>query len=51
MHPALVISITPAILEEFLVNSLFHEIKIPMVDMKVHVYFKFGKNEISKLHE
>ena len=41
---------------EFLVNSLFHETKIPMVDMKVQVssnYSKknFEKNEISKLHE
>jgi hypothetical protein len=29
------ISITPANLAEFLVISIFHETKIPMVDMKV----------------
>jgi hypothetical protein len=40
------ISITLAILEEFLVNSLFYETEIPMVDMKVQVYSKFSKNEI-----
>jgi hypothetical protein len=28
-------SITLEILEEFLMNSLFHETKIPTVDMKV----------------
>jgi hypothetical protein len=28
----------------FLVNSLFHETKIPTVDMKVHVCSKFWKN-------
>ena len=33
------ISITLAILEEFLVNSIFHETKIPMVDMKDQVLF------------
>jgi hypothetical protein len=32
------ISITLAILEEFLVNSLFHETKIPTIDIKVLVY-------------
>jgi hypothetical protein len=41
--------------EEFLVNSLFHETKIPMMDMKVQVYSSFSKklekNKISKLHE
>jgi hypothetical protein len=31
------ILITLAILEEFLVNLLFHETKIPMVNMKVLV--------------
>jgi hypothetical protein len=41
---------------EFFVTALFHETKIPTVDMKVQVYSKFrkhkiGKNEISKLHE
>jgi hypothetical protein len=45
MHPALKkgtkISITLAILVEFLVISLFHETKIPMVDMKVQVSSKF----------
>jgi hypothetical protein len=48
--------ITLAILEEFLVNLIFYEIKIPRMDMKVLVYSifrkkKFKKNEISKLHE
>jgi hypothetical protein len=38
------------------VISLFHETKIPMVDMKVQEYFNFSKhnlekNKISKLHE
>jgi hypothetical protein len=37
---------TVAILKEFLVISLFHETKIPMVDMKVQVYSKFSKNKI-----
>jgi hypothetical protein len=37
------ISITLAILEEILVISIFHETKIPTVDMKVQVYFKFWK--------
>jgi hypothetical protein len=36
-------SITLAILEEFLVYSLFHETKIPTVDMKVQVYSNFSK--------
>jgi hypothetical protein len=49
------ISITLAILVEFLVISVFHETKFPTVDMKVQVYSKFSqkkeKNEISKLHE
>jgi hypothetical protein len=45
-----------AILVEFLVISLFHETKIPTVDMKVQVSFNFRKknmkkNKISKLHE
>jgi hypothetical protein len=40
------ISITLAILMEFLVISLFHEAKIPTVDMKVQVYSKFIKNKI-----
>jgi hypothetical protein len=35
------ISITLAILVGFLVNSLFHETKIPTVDMKVQVNSKF----------
>jgi hypothetical protein len=34
-------SITLAILVGFLVNSLFHETKIPTVDMKVQVNSKF----------
>jgi hypothetical protein len=42
------ISITLAILEGFLVISLFHETKIPKVDMKVLVYYKFNKNKIWK---
>jgi hypothetical protein len=38
------------------VISLFHETKIPTVDMKVQVSFNFRKknmkkNKISKLHE
>jgi hypothetical protein len=33
-------------LEEFLVISNIHEIKIPTVDMKVQVYSKFRKNKI-----
>jgi hypothetical protein len=41
-------SITLAILEEFLVISIFHETKIPTVDMKVQVYSKFRKNKIWK---
>jgi hypothetical protein len=36
------ISITLAILVGFLVNSLFHETKIPTVDMKVQVCSKFN---------
>jgi hypothetical protein len=47
--------ITQAILEKFLVNSLFHYTKISTMDMKVLVYSNFSqkweKNEISKLHE
>jgi hypothetical protein len=42
------ISITLAILEEFFVISIFHETKIPILDMKVQVYYKFGKNKIWK---
>jgi hypothetical protein len=50
------ISITLAILEEFSLNSLFHETKIPMVNMKVLVYSNLKKknlekNKISKLYE
>jgi hypothetical protein len=45
MHPTLKkgtkFSITLSILEKFLVISIFHEMEIPMVDMKVHVYSKF----------
>jgi hypothetical protein len=37
-----------AILEEFWVILVFHETKIPMVDIKVQVYFKFNKNKIWK---
>jgi hypothetical protein len=33
---------------EFLVISIFHEMKTGTVDMKAHVYFKFSKNKISK---
>jgi hypothetical protein len=29
-------------------NSLIHETKIPMKDMKVKVYSKFSKNKIQK---
>jgi hypothetical protein len=50
------ISITLAILVEFLVNSLIHEPKIPTIDMKVQMCSKFRKlvfekSEISTLHE
>jgi hypothetical protein len=38
------ISITLAILEEFLVISLFHETKILTVDKKVQVHSNFSKN-------
>jgi hypothetical protein len=41
-------SITLAILVEFFVISLFHQTKIPMVDMKVQVYSNFTKNKIWK---
>jgi hypothetical protein len=48
-------SITLAILVDFFVIVLFHETKIPMVDMEVQMYSNFSKkiqkNEISKLHE
>jgi hypothetical protein len=30
------------------VNSLFHETKVPIVDMKVQVYSKFSNNKIWK---
>jgi hypothetical protein len=33
---------------EFLVISLFHETKIPMVDLKVLGYSNFGKKKIWK---
>jgi uncharacterized membrane protein len=51
-----IFSIILAILEEFLVNSIFHETNIPTVDIKVLMYYNFSKrilekNEISKLHE
>jgi hypothetical protein len=42
------ISITLAILEELLVASIYHEIKIPTVDMKVKVYSKLRKNSFGK---
>jgi hypothetical protein len=42
------ISITLANLEEFLVISIFHEIKIPMVDMKVQLYSRFRKIKFDK---
>jgi hypothetical protein len=51
MHPALKkgkISIPLASLEEFLVISIFHEIKIPIIDLKVQMYSKFRKNKIWK---
>jgi hypothetical protein len=31
---------------KFLVISIFHETKIPIVDMKFQVYSKFRKNKI-----
>jgi hypothetical protein len=40
------ISITLANLAEFLVISIFHETKIPKVDIKVLVYSKFRKMKI-----
>jgi hypothetical protein len=52
-----IFSITLAILVEFLVNSLFHETNIPIVDIKVQASSNFSKNsfwkkkEFSKLHE
>jgi hypothetical protein len=39
-------SITLAILEEFLMISIFHETKIPIVDMKVQLYSKVRKHKI-----
>jgi hypothetical protein len=42
------ISIILVNLEEFLVISLFHETKIPMVDMKVQVNSKFRKKKLKK---
>jgi hypothetical protein len=41
-------SITLANLEEYLVISIFHETKIPTVDMKVQVYSKFRKIKFEK---
>jgi hypothetical protein len=35
--------LTLANLAEFLVISIFHETKIPIVDMNVQVYYKFRK--------
>jgi hypothetical protein len=37
-----------AILVEFFVILLFHQTKIPTVDMKVQVYSNFRKNKIWK---
>jgi hypothetical protein len=48
MHPALKKVTKVAILEEFLVNSLFHYAKIPIVDIKVQLYSEFNKNKIRK---
>jgi hypothetical protein len=42
------ISIILANLGEFLVISIFHETKIPMVDIKIHVYSKFRKKNLGK---
>jgi hypothetical protein len=39
---------TLAILLEFLVVSIFHETKTPIVDMKVQVYSKFRKKNFPK---
>jgi hypothetical protein len=51
-HPALKKGtknfLTLAILLEFLVISVFHETKIPMVDMKVQVCSKFKKKSFQK---
>jgi hypothetical protein len=38
-------SIKLANLTKFLVISIFHETKIPVVDMKVQVYSKFRKEK------
>jgi hypothetical protein len=52
MHPTLKKNTKNlANLEEFLVISIFHETKIPTVDMKVQVYSKFKKNKIWKKSE
>jgi hypothetical protein len=52
IHPTLKkgtkISITLAILEEFLAISISNETKIPTVDMKVQVYSKFREYKIWK---
>jgi hypothetical protein len=42
------ISITLAILVEFLVISLFHETKIPTMDRKVQVSSNFRKKNLNK---
>ena len=39
---------TLAILVEFFVISLFYEIEIPTMDMKVHVYSNFSKKKFEK---
>jgi hypothetical protein len=49
MHPTLKKNTKNlANLEEFLVISIFHETKIPTVDMKVQVYSKFKKTKFEK---
>jgi hypothetical protein len=40
---------TLAILLEFFVISLFHETKIPTVDMKVHMYSNFRRKNSKKM--
>jgi hypothetical protein len=42
-------SIILAILVEFFVISLFHETKIPMVDMEIQVYSNLAKNNSKKI--
>jgi hypothetical protein len=42
------ISIILAILEEYFVNSPFHQTKIPTVDIKIMVQSNFSNKEVEK---